>query len=67
MWIGNTYIKESNVFMAEPFVQDCSYGVRINGIPIVIGSSDTKYTKEEKAKLIEEIINSYIRNMMGWK
>ena len=47
MWIGNTYIKESNVFMAEPFVQDCSYGVRINGIPIVIGSYDNKYTKEE--------------------
>lgn len=60
MWINNNYINEKNVALAEYYVQDCDYGLKINGIAIQVGSSPVIYTPEEKAQLAEKL-KDYIK------
>lgn len=60
MWINDIYIKEKNVALAEFYVQDCDYGLKINGVAIQVGSSSSVYTPEEKAQ-IAETLRGYIK------
>ena len=60
MWLNNTYINEKNVVVAEPYVQDSSYGIKINGIPVEIGNTTSRYGKAEKLDIIKKIIHNYI-------
>ena len=45
MWINDTYINEKNVIVAEPYIMDCSYGIKINDIPVEISRSTEVYSK----------------------
>ena len=60
MWINNTYINEKNVVVVEPYIMDCSYGIKINDIPVEIERSSTIYSKEEKEIILEKIKKDYI-------
>ena len=62
MWINDVYIKEKNVFMAELYVQDCDYGLKINGVAIQVGSSSSIYTPEEKEQIAEKL-KDYIKEI----
>ena len=62
MWINNTYIKEKNVALAEYYVQDCDYGLKINGVAFQIGSSSSVYSPEEKEQIKEKLLG-YIRDI----
>ena len=60
MWINNTYINEKNVVVVEPYIMDCSYGIKVNDIPVEIERSSTIYSKEEKERILQVIKDDYI-------
>lgn len=60
MWINDTYINEKNVIVAEPYIMDCSYGIKINDIPVEISRSTEVYSKEEKERILQVIKNEFI-------
>ena len=61
MWINNTYINEKNVVVVEPYIMDCSYGIKINDIPVEIERSANMYSKEDKEEILKRIKKDYIR------
>lgn len=64
MWINDTYINEKSVAVAEPYIMDCSYGIKINSIPIEIGRTDgERYSSEEKEELLSTVKTNYIKEI----
>ena len=39
---------------------DCSYGIKVNDIPVEIKRSSTIYSKEEKERILQVIKDEYM-------
>ena len=63
MWINNTYINEKCVATVEPYIMDCSYGIRVNDIPVEIDRTTERYSPEEKEELLIKIMDNYIKEI----
>lgn len=57
MWINGTYVNVKNIVVAEPYIMDRSYGLRINGIPVEMESSTKIYSASEKIDIRKKIEN----------
>ena len=65
MWINDTFIIEKNVVTVEPYIMDCSYGIKVNDIPIEIERSESIYSKEEKEGIKVKIKENYIQEIIN--